>query len=185
MPKKPCWSALLRYASRCKRTCTGGNLTFEGTHFEPPSGTRLRAANQRNVRSGSKADMCGAQAHVRFTPESDIKCDIMESRVRFNLEIGLPPIIAIIESYTSRRCSPALKRYWRASSDERPAANPVNELVNHPRQKICFGIAAIDGHYARVVRAFDHNSPPAFAWPRDRQASPKYAGISAHAYLAV
>jgi hypothetical protein len=22
--------------------------------------------------------MCGAQAHVRFTPESDIKCDIME-----------------------------------------------------------------------------------------------------------
>ena len=92
--------------------------------------------------------MCNAQAHVRFTPESDIKCDIMESRVRFNLEIGLPPIIAIIESYTSRPCSPALKRYWRASSDERPAANPVNELVNHRRQKICSGIAAIDGHYA-------------------------------------
>jgi hypothetical protein len=40
--------------------------------------------------------MCNAQAHVRFTPERDIKCDIMESHVRFNLEIGLPPIIAII-----------------------------------------------------------------------------------------
>src|SRR4029077_11555045 len=63
-----------------------------------------------HVRFGSKADMCNAQAHVRFTPESDIKCDIMESYVRFNLEIGLPPIIAVIESYTSRPCSPALKR---------------------------------------------------------------------------
>src|SRR5262249_43414493 len=32
----------------------------------------------RNVRFGSKADMCSAHAHVRFTPESDIKCDIWE-----------------------------------------------------------------------------------------------------------
>jgi hypothetical protein len=32
----------------------------------------------RNVRFGSKADMCSAQAHVRFTPESDIKCDLVE-----------------------------------------------------------------------------------------------------------
>src|SRR5262245_8433330 len=31
-----------------------------------------------NVRFGSKADMCSAQAHVRFTPESDIKCDMVE-----------------------------------------------------------------------------------------------------------
>jgi len=28
-----------------------------------------------HVRFGSEADMCSAQAHVRFTPESDIKCD--------------------------------------------------------------------------------------------------------------
>jgi len=62
---------------------------------------------------------------------------------------------------------------------------PVNELANHRGQQICFDIAAIDGHYARVVRAFEHNSLPAFARPRDRQASPKYAGMSAHAYLAV
>src|SRR5262249_42944142 len=32
----------------------------------------------RNVRFGSKADICSAQAHVRFTPNSDIKCDIAE-----------------------------------------------------------------------------------------------------------
>ena len=32
----------------------------------------------RHVCFGSKADMCRAHAHVRFTPESDIKCDIME-----------------------------------------------------------------------------------------------------------
>jgi len=25
-----------------------------------------------------KADMCSAKGYVRFTPESDIKCDIME-----------------------------------------------------------------------------------------------------------
>ena len=28
-----------------------------------------------NVRFGSKADICGAKRHVRFTPKSDIKCD--------------------------------------------------------------------------------------------------------------
>ena len=28
-----------------------------------------------HVRFGSKADMCAAKGHVRFTPESDIKCD--------------------------------------------------------------------------------------------------------------
>src|SRR5262249_740970 len=31
-----------------------------------------------DVRFGSKADMCSARAHVRFTPESDIKCDVVE-----------------------------------------------------------------------------------------------------------
>jgi hypothetical protein len=31
-----------------------------------------------DVRFGSKADMCGALPHVRFAPESDIKCDIVE-----------------------------------------------------------------------------------------------------------
>src|SRR5262249_61245102 len=30
------------------------------------------------VRFGSKADICSAQAHVLFTPESDIKRDIWE-----------------------------------------------------------------------------------------------------------
>src|SRR5262245_32543880 len=29
-----------------------------------------------HVRFGSKADMCSAKRHVRFAPESDIKCDI-------------------------------------------------------------------------------------------------------------
>ena len=28
-----------------------------------------------HVRFGSKADTCSAKRHVRFTPESDIKCD--------------------------------------------------------------------------------------------------------------
>src|SRR5262249_11094307 len=38
----------------------------------------------RHVRFGSKADMCGATANVRFTPESDIKCDIIECPLRAN-----------------------------------------------------------------------------------------------------
>src|SRR5215475_9242521 len=39
-----------------------------------------RCASQKNrtfnVRFGSKADSCSATRHVRFTPESEIKCDI-------------------------------------------------------------------------------------------------------------
>jgi hypothetical protein len=33
-----------------------------------------------DVRFGSKADMCAAKRHVCFTPNSDIKCDIMNVR---------------------------------------------------------------------------------------------------------
>jgi hypothetical protein len=33
-------------------------------------------APRHDVRFGSKADICSAKGHVRFTPESDIKCDI-------------------------------------------------------------------------------------------------------------
>ena len=33
-----------------------------------------------DVRFGPKADICTAPAHVRFTPESDIKCDIWNVR---------------------------------------------------------------------------------------------------------
>src|SRR5262249_13807546 len=48
--------------------------------------SNLRASNGLNwdigrawhVRFGSKADMCGAKEHVRFAPESDIKCGIVE-----------------------------------------------------------------------------------------------------------
>src|SRR5262245_32270154 len=35
-------------------------------------------ASTHNVRFGSEADMCSARADVRFTPNSDIKCDTVE-----------------------------------------------------------------------------------------------------------
>src|SRR5215467_777785 len=35
-----------------------------------------------DVRFGSKADICSAIRHVRFTPKSDIKCDIVECPLR-------------------------------------------------------------------------------------------------------
>jgi hypothetical protein len=38
----------------------------------------LQVKLERDVRFGSKADMCVAKRDVRFTPESDIKCDIKE-----------------------------------------------------------------------------------------------------------
>src|SRR5262249_45403695 len=43
--------------------------------------TRL-VKRRRDVRFGSEADICSAKGHVRFTPESDIKCDIIECPLR-------------------------------------------------------------------------------------------------------
>ena len=48
--------------------------------FDHRTGKDLRAERAVDVRLGSKADMCGAPTHVRFTAESDIKCDIMKCR---------------------------------------------------------------------------------------------------------
>src|SRR5262245_52664904 len=42
----------------------------------------------RNVRFGSKADICTAIGHVRFTPHSDIKCDIWNVRWGAKADIG-------------------------------------------------------------------------------------------------
>src|SRR5262249_50470186 len=39
---------------------------------------RARLPAKHDVRFGSKADMCSAKRHVRFAPESDIKCDTGE-----------------------------------------------------------------------------------------------------------
>src|SRR5262245_50571159 len=97
----------------------------------------------------------------------------------------LPPIIAVIGGYASR----PLLHLSRSAVGElfllevvfRQVA--INELANHRGQRICFGIAAIDGHYAHVVCAFEDNPLPPFARSRDRQAFPKYAGTSARAYL--
>jgi len=46
--------------------------------FNPPTIGLKSNAKSCHVRFGSKADMCGAIDHVRFTPESDIKRDTME-----------------------------------------------------------------------------------------------------------
>src|SRR5262249_8516593 len=40
--------------------------------------TRCRRASHLDVRFGSKGDSGSEKRNVRFTPESDIKCDIME-----------------------------------------------------------------------------------------------------------
>jgi hypothetical protein len=72
-----------------------------------------------------------------------------------------------------------------AASTGQRSTRLVNELANHRGQQIYFGIAATDGHDADRACIFERNSPPAFARPRGRQASPRYAGTSADAYLAV
>src|SRR6516225_7434381 len=53
---------------------TTGNRLLPTSNFTPITFSSCES----DVRFGSKADMCSAQAHVRFTPESDIKCDIVE-----------------------------------------------------------------------------------------------------------
>jgi len=45
--------------------------------FPKPVNCRLAVLD---VRFGSKADICDAKGHVRFTPESDIKRDIWNVR---------------------------------------------------------------------------------------------------------
>ena len=56
--------------------CRGGNSAF-GLRVDPrPLAWRALL----HVRFGSEADICGAKGHVRFTPESDIKCDIWNAR---------------------------------------------------------------------------------------------------------
>ena len=48
-----------------------------------------------NVRFGSKADMCSANRHVRFTPESDIVCD--------KIRIMKPVTIASVRAHGVRQ----------------------------------------------------------------------------------
>src|SRR5262245_51670974 len=69
-----------------------------------------------DVRFGSKADMCSAKGHVRFTPKSDIKCDM------WNVRFGL---IADIATYS-------ITSSTRVSSDRgtvRPSALAVFRLI--------------------------------------------------------
>jgi hypothetical protein len=49
----------------CGQTMRKGHRTF-GLHHDTAMVFRF------NVRFGSKADICSAKGHVRFTPESDI-----------------------------------------------------------------------------------------------------------------
>jgi len=60
-------------------------LNLKGTTEAKGSEIRVR----RNVRFGSKADMCNAPAHVRFAPDSDRKSrHAANSHVRFTPESG-------------------------------------------------------------------------------------------------
>src|SRR5262249_9718357 len=54
---------------------------FAPSHCLPEAQSHRIKLNQHpeigsHVRFGSKADICSAKGHVRFTPNSDIKCDI-------------------------------------------------------------------------------------------------------------
>src|SRR5262245_15044545 len=64
------WSGLVQLGmvpEKPSRAFIGiSELSFHGENFEP--------AYVRHVRFGSKADMCSAKRHVRFTPNSDIDC---------------------------------------------------------------------------------------------------------------
>jgi hypothetical protein len=67
--------------------------------------------NWPHVRFGSKADMCSAKRHVRFTPESDAECVIRKSASSLGL-FGAPLSIDRTNSamLRSRRAEARLHR---------------------------------------------------------------------------
>src|SRR5262249_58762087 len=68
-------------------------LNFHGENFEP--------AYVRHVRFGSKADICGATSHVRFTPN----CDRKSGYLRFVMS-ALPPKADICSALAHVRYGP-------------------------------------------------------------------------------
>ena len=56
-----------------------------------------------NVRFGSKADMCGAQAHVRFVPKADINGYSITSSAVASSDCGMarPSVFAVLRLTTS------------------------------------------------------------------------------------
>src|SRR5262245_14425714 len=59
----------------CLSKNAGSRLLTHTSYFRFTSKSDIRE-HEPDVCFGSKADMCSARGHVRFTPESDIKCDI-------------------------------------------------------------------------------------------------------------
>src|SRR5262249_26574438 len=53
-------------------TITLSSSSRSQSETAPTRSQYIRISQMENVRFGSKADICSAQRHVRFTPESDI-----------------------------------------------------------------------------------------------------------------
>src|SRR5215475_11844237 len=70
-----------RIASKVGEVLHAGKTATRRQGYRFKLGTKTSGWPLADVRYGSKADMCGAQQHVRFTPESDIKCDTGECRL--------------------------------------------------------------------------------------------------------
>ena len=65
-----------RYKSSRQQYPNAVNAVFRSEGHHRP----LAMAKLKDVRFGSKADMCGAKRHVRFTPNSDIRCVFSDVR---------------------------------------------------------------------------------------------------------
>jgi len=77
------------------RICTGspmlsGPAEIPAKHFCKKSGNKLACDFLvGNVRFGSKADMCGATAYVRFGPRADISVEARPQKLLASL-VGIP-----------------------------------------------------------------------------------------------
>ena len=101
-----------------------------------------RNPQRRNVRFGSEADICSAQAHVRFTPNSDRESGPPQSHVRFTPESGHVRCtsLCLLWANTGHRVTHSITSLARASSDGgtvRPSALAASRLMTNSNLVDC------------------------------------------------
>src|SRR5215475_11596674 len=100
-----------------------------------------------DVRFGSKADICAATSHVRFTPNSDIKCGKVECPLRANRFYGavrgLRHTLARRRLMSSNELKNLLVEYVRLFPRNRVAR------IGHDRPFVIFHMSSPDAHEGR------------------------------------
>src|SRR5262245_16625364 len=101
-------------------TCPGKPSTPRRTKVKDDASVRSLSDQRDNVRFESKADICSAKGHVRFTPDSDTDCVFRHVCFGPKADMGANPIgYSMTSSARSRK----------DSRTERPSALAVLRLT--------------------------------------------------------